>query len=155
MRFNQLRDFVAVAEHGSLRAASRALDLSQPAITRSIQELEHSLGAQLFVREARGVSLTPIGETFLIRAMAILGEIRRAREAVAQQQDGLEGELRVGFSVAGHLSILSKILGSFRKRYPGVQLRIIEGFLPTLESDLRNGLIRHSPSGLPLDFKIA
>lgn len=141
MKFNQLRDFVAVAENGSLRGAARALGLAQPAITRSVQELEHSLGTQLFVREARGVRLTPIGEDFLIRAMTILGEVRRAREAVHQRQDGVEGQLVLGLSIAGHLGVFSKALKSFRRRYPGVRLRLIEGFLPTLENDLRNGLI--------------
>ncbi len=141
MKFNQLRDFVAVAENGSLRAAARALGLAQPAITRSIQELEHSLGAQLFVREARGVRLTPIGQEFLVRAMLILGEIRRAREAVNQRQGEVDGELVVGFSSAAHLGILAKILRSFQTRYPNVRLRIIEGFLPTLEAELRNGQV--------------
>lgn len=141
MKFNQLRDFVAVAENGSLRAAARALGLAQPAITRSIQELEHSLSTQLFIREARGVRLTPIGEEFLVRAMTILGEVRRAREAVHQQQDGVEGELVIGLSIAGHLGLLSKALRPFRRRYPKVRLRLIEGFLPTLEGDLRNGLV--------------
>jgi LysR family transcriptional regulator of abg operon len=141
MKFNQLRDFVAVAENGSLRAAARSLGLAQPAITRSIRELEHSLSAQLFIREARGVRLTPIGQDFLVRAMIILGEVRRAREAISQQQDDVEGELVVGLSVAGHLGIFANILRSFQNRYPGVKLRIIEGLLPTLEADLRNGLV--------------
>jgi DNA-binding transcriptional LysR family regulator len=141
MKFNQLRDFVAVAENGSLRGAARALGLAQPAITRSIQDLEHSLGTQLFIREARGVRLTPIGEDFLTRAMTILGEVRRAREAVHQRQDGLEGQLVLGLSIAGHLGVFAAVLKGFQRRYPRVRLRLIEGFLPTLEADLRNGLV--------------
>lgn len=141
MKFNQLRDFVAVAEKGSLRAAARALGLAQPAITRSIQELEHSLGAQLFIREARGVTLTPIGEGLLLRAINILGDVRRAREAVSQQQGSAEGELVVGLSIAGHLGILGQIIRPFRQRYPRVNLRVIEGLLPTLDADLRNGVV--------------
>jgi LysR family transcriptional regulator, regulator of abg operon len=141
MKFNQLRDFAAVAEIGSLRGASRALGLAQPAITRSIRELEHSLGAQLFIREARGVRLTPIGETFRLRAVSILGDIRRAQEAVSQQQESIEGQLVVGLSVAAHLGIASDVMPAFHRRYPKVRLRLIEGFLPTLESDLKTGLV--------------
>ncbi len=141
MKFNQLRDFVAVAEVGSLRGAARTLSLAQPAITRSIQELEHSLGTQLFVREARGVRLTPIGEEFLTRARAILEEIRRAQESVQQQQQDAEGSLVIGLSVVAHLGIAGSVLPPFNKRYPRVRLRIIEGFLPTLDKDLRQGLI--------------
>lgn len=141
MKFNHLRNFVAVAEAGSLRGAARTLSLAQPAITRSIQELEHSLGTQLFIREARGVRLTPIGEVFLVRARSILGEIRRATETVRQEQDAVEGQLVVGLSTAAHLGLAGQVMRPFHKRYPKVRLRFIEGFLPTLESDLRNGLL--------------
>jgi len=141
MKFNQLRDFAAVAEIGSLRGASRALGLAQPAITRSIQELEHSLGAQLFVREARGVRLTAIGESFRIRAVSILGDIRRAQEAVSQQQESIEGQLVVGLSVAAHLGIAGEVMPAFQRRYPKVRLRLIEGFMLNLESELKSGIV--------------
>lgn len=157
MKLNQLRDFVAVAEAGSLRGAARRLSLAQPAITRSIQDLEHTLGAQLFLREARGVRLTQIGETFLLRAQRILGEVRRAQEAVRQQQESVEGQLVVGLSTAAHLGIAGDVLRPFQRRFPRVRLRLIEGFLPTLENDLRNGVVdlyvgpvvaEHQPSDL-------
>lgn len=141
MKFNQLRDFVAVAESGSLRAAARTLDLAQPAITRAIQELEHSLGAKLFIRGARGVRLTPIGKTFLIRAKNILEEARRSRDEVSQLQGEAQGDLVIGLSIAGHMGILERVLQPFTKRYPRVRLRVIEGFLPTLEGDLLKGSI--------------
>ncbi|MGA9009437.1 MAG: LysR family transcriptional regulator, partial [Xanthobacteraceae bacterium] len=59
MKLNQFRDVVAIAERGSLRAAARYLQLAQPALTRSVQELERELGAPLFERRARGMVLTP------------------------------------------------------------------------------------------------
>lgn len=139
MKFNQLRDFVAVAEAGSLRAASRSLNLAQPAITRSIQELEHSLGAQLFIRGARGVRLTPVGRTFLSRARSILEEIRRARDEVGQIQGKTDGDIVVGLSIAGHMGVLDRVLRPFTQRYPRIRLRVIEGFLPTLEGGLVDG----------------
>ena len=139
MKLNQLRDFTAIAENGSLRAAARSLGQAQPAITRSIQDLEHSLGVQLFVRSARGVKLTPIGESFLVRARKIMGEVRRGREEVAQLQGQLEGTLVAAFSIAGHMAILGPVLRNFRRRYPKVRLRIIEGLLPALETDLIEG----------------
>ena len=139
MKFNQLRDFVAVAEAGSLRGASRTLGLAQPAITRSIRELERALGVQLFARESRGVRLTPVGEDFLPRAIAILGDIRRAQEAVQSHQHQAEGELVVAFSVASHFSLLPAVLPPFLRRFPGVRLRLIEGLFPALEASLRSG----------------
>ncbi|EEB82423.1 LysR substrate-binding domain-containing protein [Roseobacter sp. GAI101] len=141
MKFNQLRDFVAVAEAGSLRAASRRLELAQPAITRSIQELENSLGAQLFIRGARGVRLTPVGMVFLVRARNVLEEVRRAGEEVSQIQGSAEGNLVVGLSIAGHMGVLERVLRPFIRRYPRVRLHVIEGFLPTLESELLAGTV--------------
>eukprot|EP01031_Cornospumella_fuschlensis_P006796 gene6796-8452_t len=63
-----LRDFIAIAHSRSLRAAATSLGLTQPAISRSLQELEEELGVPLFERHARGVLLTPAGEKFLVRA---------------------------------------------------------------------------------------
>lgn len=141
MKFNHLRNFVAVAEAGSLRSAARRLDLAQPAITRSIQELEHSLGAQLFIRGARGVRLTPVGQVFLTRARSVLHDIRRASDEVSQIQGAAEGNLTVGLSIAGHMGVLERVLRPFTLRYPRVRLHLIEGFLPTLENDLIAGSV--------------
>lgn len=159
MKLNQLRDFVAVAEAGSLRGASRTLGLAQPAITRSIRELERALGAQLFTRESRGVRLTPVGEDFLPRAIAILGDVRRAQESVQQRQSSTEGELVIAFSVASHISLLPAVLPSFKRRFPGVRLRLIEGLFPALEPALRNGQIDHyvgpvPPGRMPRDLHL-
>lgn len=65
MKLTHLRDIIAVSEHGSLRAAGRHLGIAQPAITRSIREIEHELGVPLFERHAKGVRLTSMGEVFV------------------------------------------------------------------------------------------
>ncbi|WP_293881801.1 LysR family transcriptional regulator, partial [Sphingomonas sp.] len=62
-----LRDLVAIAEKGGLRRAARHLGLAQPAITRSIRELEHELGATFFERTTTGMNLTPVGAAFCRR----------------------------------------------------------------------------------------
>ena len=74
MKLTHLRDVVAVAERGSLRAAARHLGIAQPAITRSIREIERELGVVLFERRARGVVLTPMGEVFMRRALVMQNE---------------------------------------------------------------------------------
>ena len=65
MKLNQLRNIMAIAERGSLRGAARHLGLAQPALSRSLQELERELGVQLFERRARGMMLTPMGEALV------------------------------------------------------------------------------------------
>src|SRR5262249_8002374 len=91
MKLNQMRDVVAIAERGSLRAAARHLSLAQPALTRSVHELERELGVPLFERRARGMILTPMGEAFVRRANAVLSEVRRARDEVEQLHGGTRG----------------------------------------------------------------
>ena len=67
--------------------------------------------------------------------------MRRARESVRQMSGDLDGELALGFSIAAHFGVLSEVLPAFKRRYPNVRLRLVEGFFPTLETDLRNGLL--------------
>lgn len=84
MKLSHLWNVLAVAELGSLRAAGRKMGVAQPAITRSIRELEHDLGATLFERHAKGVRLTEIGRAFIARAEAVQSELRRARDEIEQ-----------------------------------------------------------------------
>src|SRR5580704_5125566 len=128
MKLSQLRNIRAVVEHGSLRAAARVLGLSQPALTRSVQELERELGATLFERRGRGVTLTPAGEVLVRRAKVILGDVRRAHEEVQQISGSNQGTVVAAFSFAAHVALLPHTLRRFRKRYPQVFLRLIEGF---------------------------
>jgi DNA-binding transcriptional LysR family regulator len=127
MKLHQVRDVIAVAEKGSLRAASRHLGLAQSAITRSIRQLERELGAPLFERRKRGTVLTPMGSLFLRRARIAASELSRAREEIQQHQGGVEGSVVACLSTVPHIALLPRALGAFRKRYPGVNLHIVEG----------------------------
>jgi LysR family transcriptional regulator, regulator of abg operon len=141
MKFNQFRNIAAIAERGGLRAAARHLGLAQPALSRSVQEIEHELGVQLFERGARGMRLTPVGEAFVRRINNVLTEVRRARDEVEQLNGGTSGNVTVALSIVPHLAILPRVLGQFRKRYPRVQLRVIEGLYPRVEADLKSGVL--------------
>jgi LysR family transcriptional regulator of abg operon len=139
MKLTQFRNVLAIAERGSLRAAARSLQFAQPALTRSLQEIEHELGAPLFERRSRGMTLTPLGQAFVRRANGILEEVRRIREEAEQIRGGSVGNVSVGLSIAAHMALLPQALGVFRKRYPAVDVSIVEGFYPTVETPLLNG----------------
>ncbi|MEO7760967.1 MAG: LysR substrate-binding domain-containing protein [Casimicrobiaceae bacterium] len=141
MKLNQLRDVMAVAERGSLRAAARHLGVAQPALTRSIQELERELGVPLFEREAKGVVATQMGEMFIRRANAVRSELRRAREEIDQIKGELHGHVSVCLSTVPHIALLPYALPAFRARYPEVHLDLIEGLYTRMESALRVGII--------------
>ena len=132
---------VAVAERGSLRSASRHLNLAQSAITRSIRELEHEFGAALFERRATGAILTPVGEAFVRRAKAIQLDVQRAREEVEQMKGAVAGGVSVGLSTAPHIALLPRVMEPFRRRYPDVKLKVSEGPFPSVEAGLQNGTL--------------
>lgn len=141
MKLNQLRDMVTIVERGSLRAAARYLELAQSALTRSIQTLERELGTTLFEREAKGMVLTPMGKLFYQRASSVVNELRRAREELEQTRGDLQGTVVAGLSIMPHVGMLPYALPAFRKTFPKVKLKIIEGLYPAIEAGLRNGTI--------------
>ena len=141
MKLTQLRHLIAVAERGSLRAAARELGVAQPAVTRSIQELERELGVPLLERHARGVFVTDMGQLLLRRAGSIVHEVRRAQEEIQQSNGGLAGTVTGAFSSVPHVSMLPHALRPFRQRYPKVRMRIIEAVYPMAEAGLLDGSI--------------
>lgn len=139
MKLTHIRDIAAVAERGSLRAAARQLGIAQPAISRSIRELEHELGVALFERSARGVKLTPPGDLFLRRALAAQNELRQAREEIAQMKGATTGQVSVALSTVSHLALLPHVIEPFRQRYGDTFMRITEGLFPSVEATLLDG----------------
>jgi LysR family transcriptional regulator, regulator of abg operon len=141
MKLDQLQNFVAIVEHGSLRSAARRMDIPQPAVTRSIRSLEKELGGALFVRQTTGMVLTAMGRRFHIRASNIANEARRAQDEIAQHQGDDRGSVVAALSIMPHVGMLPYALNAFRERYPRVRLQIIEGLFPDVEGPLREGVI--------------
>ena len=138
----QFRYFVAVAESGSVAAASRMLNIAQSAVTKSLQELEEELGQRLFERNSRGMLMTPQGHRFLSSARRVIGavaEATRLHSADADAGGGPSGMLAIGVTslVAGYY--LSELLSRFRRGCPGVQVLVTEETPPFLEHLLING----------------
>jgi len=139
LKLHQLRAFVDVARQGSIRAASRLSGLSQPALTKAIQELELALGARLFERRQQGVTLTDIGDNFFQHASLVLEELRVAQEDI-QQRLGLAGG-RVNIGVGGSIArtVMPQVINQFHREYPLVKVRIVEGQLVSMVHELRQG----------------
>lgn len=141
IKLTHLRDVVAAAELGSLRAASRHLGIAQPAISRSIREIENELGATLFERHQQGIRLTAVGDAFLRRALIVQSELRRAREEVEQMKGELGGNVTIGMSAVSTFTMMPSAIRTFRQKYPRAIVRVVEGFFQDIESAMMNGQI--------------
>jgi LysR family transcriptional regulator of abg operon len=122
----QLRQFVALAEVGSVGGAARALGVSQPAATKSLRALEAELGVVLVRRTARGTELTKHGHTFLLRARSACREIERGQAELADAVKQASGPIVLGASPAAAAALLPGPLKLFRRDFP-VDIRIVEG----------------------------
>lgn len=124
-----LRAFVAVAETLSFRAAAERAHLAQPAVSRTIRDLEARLGARLFERDTHHVALTEAGAVFLDEARALLAGMERARQAARAAEAGRQGVLTVAYMDFATHRLLPAILPAFKAREPGVRVELV--YLPT------------------------
>lgn len=139
MNLNQLRYFVSVAESGSFTKAAMNQYISQTAITQQIHALEENVGAKLFDRNSRPVSLTPAGKAFLKEAREILGRMDVALARIREASTGLEGELRLGYTKGYEHGDLPKYLRGFHQEYPNVLLSCYRCDTDMLASGLLGG----------------
>ena len=139
IKFHQIRAFVEVAREGSIRGASRALAISQPALTKAIKELEEGLSAQLFVRRSQGVALTENGESFYQHASLILEELRAAQDELLQRQGEKAGQINIGLGASVARSLMPSVICRFHQQHPLVKVRIMEGQLLAMINELRQG----------------
>ena len=126
MELRQLRYFVALAETGNFHRAAERLHISQPPLTVAVRKLEAEMGAALFERGSRGVTLTEAGAAALDVARATLAQAERFREAVREGLLGERGRLHVGFVGSATFELLPRIIPAFRRRYPMVELVLEE-----------------------------
>jgi LysR family transcriptional regulator of abg operon len=127
VRLNQIRDFVAVVQAGSLRAAAHAVGVSQPAITKSIRQLEEALHVKLLQRNARGAAPTAAGKAFLARARVIQAELRKAEEDLESLRGGRAGTVAFGIAPAACMLLVPEAMTQFRHHHPRATVRIVEG----------------------------
>ncbi|MBX2797383.1 MAG: LysR family transcriptional regulator [Myxococcales bacterium] len=127
MRLQSLRDleiFKHAVDGGSLRSAARALNLSPAVVSRRIASLEESLEATLLLRSTRSLQVTPRGELFYRRCVAILNQVRDAEGELSPTPEALEGALRVGLPTASAYPGFLRALGTFLDGNPALELEL-------------------------------
>jgi DNA-binding transcriptional LysR family regulator len=137
----RLRHFVSVAEHLHFGRAAAALSLSQPPLSRSIRALEEELGAALFARTKRKVTLTTAGAALLPEARQLLRQVEALRHGAERLAAGEIGNLALGFISTATYNVLPRLLSEFHGRYPGVRLALQEATSDVQLRALRAGEI--------------
>lgn len=136
----ELRQFVEVASRGSISAAAKHLNISQPALSRAIGKLEESYGAPLFVRTGAGVELSPYGSALYSRAVRILPALDEAREEIEQLQGRAKAAIRIASGDLWGLVILPQVTREFAKAHPDVIVHVEIADEGTRLEGLRNGV---------------
>lgn len=159
MNLQNLRVFLKVAEHEHITRASEELSLSQPAVTKTIQSLEHEVGLELIERQGRRIALTHAGRLLQNYARQIFTLDREMEEALAALHDVEGGEVTLAANTTTGVYLLPPIVARFRARYPRVTLHISilnshESVEQTLNWHLDISLVEGDPSTLPPELKV-
>ncbi|SMG54821.1 LysR family transcriptional regulator [Paraburkholderia susongensis] len=124
-RMTAMETFVTVVDTGSFSAAARRLRLGQPAVSKTIAQLEEQLGARLLLRSTRGLTPTDAGQRFYEHVLRAIDAANQAEQAVRESSDGLSGRLRIGAAVTFARLHVLPALKSFLDQHPKLNIDII------------------------------
>ena len=139
MELNQLEYFIALAHIKNFTKAAKSLNVSQPALSRSISRLEKDLNIPLFIRDSRKVNLTQYGQTFLTYAERILQELETARQDITNMAEPDSGVVNLSFMHSLGAYLVPDLLKEFRKIYPKIQFRLNQNHSFLLSKQLLKG----------------
>lgn len=139
---SSLEFFVLLARHGNLSAVARMLDLTPPAATKRLAQLEARLGVRLVNRTTRSISLTPEGETYLHYATRILADVREMEDVVSSSRSVPKGLLRINATLGFGRTAIAPIVSEFAARHPhvDVQLDVTDRPIDLVESGVDLGI---------------
>ena len=142
MELRVLEYFLAVAREQSIMAAADYLNITQPTLSRQLQDLENEFGKPLFIRGKRNrkISLTEEGMLFRKRAQEIIDLAERTKKEMLQSNTGISGDIYIGAGETDTMSHIMAIIQNIRNQYPEVHLHVVSGnsddLLPRLDSGL-------------------
>ena len=131
-----LRSLIAVADHHAVSAAARAVFVTQPALSRRLQQLEEELGAPLFERSRRGAALTEAGRIATEEAREIVARYERMKERIRAEESLAAGLVRVGGGATAVSFIVPGAIASFQKQHTGVRFQVVEEGSRQVEEDV-------------------
>ncbi|ECN0495392.1 LysR family transcriptional regulator [Salmonella enterica subsp. enterica serovar Typhimurium] len=141
IRLRHLHTFVAVAQQGTLGRAAETLNLNQPALSKTLNELEQLTGTRLFERGRLGAQLTVPGEQFLTHAVKVLDALNTAGQALNRKEDASADVVRVGALPTAALGILPAAIGRFHQQQKSTSLQVATMNNTMLLAGLKSGEI--------------
>lgn len=139
IRLRHLHTFVAVAQQGTLGRAAETLKLSQPALSKTLNELEQLTGTRLLDRGRLGAQLTLVGEQFLTHAIRVLDALNTAGQSLNYQPEQNNAVIRIGALPTAALGILPEVIGQVHKQQPDLTLQVATTNNPMLLAGLKSG----------------
>ncbi|MBL8310538.1 MAG: LysR family transcriptional regulator [Burkholderiales bacterium] len=152
MKLSALQALVAAVEEGSFRGAARRLGVSQPALTKTLRELELELSTTLVERSTRGVTPTLQGKVLYERALNVARELTAATDAINQMGGNMVGTLSVSAVPLAVMLLLPEAARTFGRDFPGVKLRIVEELYMAHLPRLRRREVDVAIGGIPDDL---
>jgi len=136
LKINHLRMIIALAETGQISAAAELLNISQPAASRILNEMEAILKISLYERLPRGVALTSYGEALARRAQTIMLELREVSREIMELQSGSGGSVFIGTVQASTISLTVPAITKISAAYPGIEINLAVDTSVTLAREL-------------------
>ena len=150
MDFRELQYIIAIAKYQNITRAAESLYISQPTMTKFLQQLEKNINQKLFTRVGKKLLPTYAGERYIDRAAEILAIKNDLDQELSDISDGASGSLKIGFSSIRGSEIILNVIPKFVKMHPGVQIRFQETNADTFESLLISGELDLAFYNLPI-----
>ena len=149
LKLRELRILMAVIQAESMAKAARQLAISQPAVSRAIADMEHTLEVPLFDRTARGIEPTRYGRALFRRSVAVFDELKQGVQEIAYLSNPEAGELRIGSSASLSEGIVLAVVNRLSRKYPQVVFHVVPGGALALRESLRERRIELGIARLP------
>ncbi|MBQ6961719.1 MAG: LysR family transcriptional regulator [Clostridia bacterium] len=141
MDIRTMQYYLAVVREGTISAAAETLHVAQPSLSRQMKELEEELGAALFVRGNRRITLTDEGMVLRRRAEEMVRLIQRTEEEISQIKNHITGTVRIGAGESCSFHYLARAASELSSEYPDIRFHVTSGDTQDLMDELDNGLI--------------
>ena len=152
MEIRVLKYFLAVAREGSITGAANSLHLTQPTLTRQLQELERELGKKLLIRGKYRVTLTPDGMILRKRAQEIVDMVEKTEAEFQTASDTVSGEVYIGGGETDSMKYIAKIIKDIQSEYPDIKFHIYSGNAEDVTEKLDKGLLDFGVLIQPIDL---